>query len=716
MEKKRRTPLVRVWLLGPFQVEARRDDGTWETIHTWDRGYARPLLRRLLCSPGRRVERNTILDDLWPDPASPDSIERYLNDAAYQLRKLLREPTLLKTGDNASTYQLAGQSLLWVDADACEDLLKEAERVGRTSAAVLPLLEQARAYGERGDFLEGNGGIWSHGRRGTIERVCYRCELWLAEAYERQGMPGQAENVLSQLLERDSLDEDVLCRLMQVQYRQGMIHQALRVYDRVRDRFLAEGLKPSGGIQTLVAQIQQDRHSPAVIPGHAVDPSISSEFVNQSTATTKPPTSTEVTGDASSLFSASRFVQGLLLSPLPPITLQISDSGRTDWQAWFSLKTGHLTTLIDHGQDFISSSDQLQLLIDQEFIVLDTMKPEGEDNSYTLSRRQMLLTLAHLPLALSPSIHTGIRSTVMVEKLLMRCAGSLAACWHLLKGNELSLVEQIVSSYVLSLGTLAQQPSQYQATAARLASQAYRLYGIVALHRNNLAAREHYCQQALYFSEITQDPRLQVSAHISLASTFFYNKNPSRAMRTYQKALIYEDHISPLQRSRLHAELAVVYAQQKLEQEALHALHLAQNLYPHHPENDPSYLYAEFSPASLVLEEGLTHLALAEHFPGRPHRLQAWKSFARIDELVVRTAVPERIFFEITNQRAATAVLLKELELVRIYIEQGLEGAQRLNSKQRLQEISTVYQQALVVWPDEKRLEDLQEHFHASNH
>lgn len=237
-------PLVRVWLCGTFQVERRTEDGTWETSDKshWEKGYARPLFKRLLCASGRRLERLTLTDDLWPDPDSPELVERYLNDAAYQLRKALRPVPILKTFGHASGYELAAQSVLWVDADACEALMKEAEQIGRTSPRAVLLLEQANAYFARGDFLEGESGLWVYARRGTLERLQYRCRIWLAEAYEQQGMVGQAEMLYSALLQDTPSDEDVLCRLMGLLYRQGMTHAALRCFEATKKHLNLLGL------------------------------------------------------------------------------------------------------------------------------------------------------------------------------------------------------------------------------------------------------------------------------------------------------------------------------------------------------------------------------------------------------------------------------------------------------------------------------------------
>ncbi|HYU75696.1 MAG TPA: helix-turn-helix transcriptional regulator [Ktedonobacteraceae bacterium] len=381
-----------------------------------------------------------------------------------------------------------------------------------------------------------------------------------------------------------------------------------------------------------------------------------------------------------------------------------------DWPTWFALKQTQILTMISSWNGRALFCGELQLLVDQEIKVLNEMKPQDNDEAYTLSRRQSIIAIAAFPLALLSSIQGSV-STIIVEELLSRCAASITACWHLLKGSELSIVGRTVAGYLPTLVQLAQQPSRYQKAAACLATQGYRLKGIVALHQNNVKARETCCQRALYYSEVAQDSSSLVAALISLASTSYYDKNPIKAAFIYQKALPHLDKIPPLQRARLSIELAVVYAQQGQEQEALHFMELAQKSYPEHPENDPSFLYAEFTPASMILEEGLTHLALAQHYPDRAYSKNAWGTFARIEEPQSLVSVPRRIFFEITNQQAETALALGDQELFRAYLEKGIQGANALNSKQRRREAIETYKKAQSIWPREPRIRELADLF-----
>src|SRR6266487_1214846 len=254
------SPHFRVWLCGTFRVERRVGSG-YELIRVAEGGgssYPRLLLKALLCCPGRQARRETLLELLWPD-ADPEQATQSLNTAVTRLRKMLApgkgQASVLITDEDSHVYRLAEQSLLCVDADAALLLLGEAERRGRTSPEALSLLEEAQTYLSKGMILQDEEGHWAAGRRATVEQARYRARIWLAEAYERQGMPGQAATTLSQLLEEDPTDEDVLCRLMVLLHRQGMTHQALRVYEQACEVAAREEVELTEATRKLATQI-----------------------------------------------------------------------------------------------------------------------------------------------------------------------------------------------------------------------------------------------------------------------------------------------------------------------------------------------------------------------------------------------------------------------------------------------------------------------------
>jgi len=209
----------------------------------------------------------------------------------------------------------------------------------------------------------------------------------------------------------------------------------------------------------------------------------------------------------------------------------------SEWPLWFGIRLAHLMALVDSWQGSAIQFGSLQALLHQEILMFDAAAPEGHYSFqalHALSRRQALATLAALPVTLSTSstASESTRSTAATEYFLSRCAASLTACWHLLRGSDLATVYQMLSTYLLALEGVAQQQSRYQQAAARLASQAHRICGIVALHHDQLRVREHHCKQALYYATAADDSSSRASALISLASTYLHKYEPHKAAAT----------------------------------------------------------------------------------------------------------------------------------------------------------------------------------------
>ncbi len=265
------SPYFRIWTCGAFRVE-RRIGSSYEAVRTAEWGgssYPRLLLKVLLCCPGRQARREALMERLWPE-AELEQAAHYLNTATTKLRKVLQpakgRASLLTTEDDYRLYRLEEQHLLWMDAGEALSLLTQVERLGRTSLQALPLLEQAASYLSQGVFLEEEEGLWASSHRAIVDQACYRCRIWLAEAYEQQGNLGQAEVTLSALLEADPIDEDVLCRLMLLLHRQGMTHRALHLYKQTCEAMTRDKQEPTEAIQQLATRLSEQRHEKAILP------------------------------------------------------------------------------------------------------------------------------------------------------------------------------------------------------------------------------------------------------------------------------------------------------------------------------------------------------------------------------------------------------------------------------------------------------------------
>jgi len=400
---------------------------------------------------------------------------------------------------------------------------------------------------------------------------------------------------------------------------------------------------------------------------------------------------------------------------LPERFTQPAAKPASDIASWLGVRTAALFAVIDGWQGHAEDPSSLQDLLHQEILMFDAADTNNPpESAFAASRRQALASLAALPLAFAfSSAATGAAADADRERFLAHCSASLTACWHLLRGSDIHAVDTMLSAYLVRLDGLARQASRHQRTAALLASQAHRIAGILALHRNNLSARERHFQQACHYARISEDPRAQAAALISLGSSYVYNSdNPARAASAYKEALTITG-LSPLQRSRLPAELAIAQARLGREDDALNGTDLAAKRYPDQPEHDEAFLYADFSPASLTLTRGLAYLALAEHHPDRAYAKRAFDTFEQMHG-PTQAPAPDRIVFEIANHQASAAVLLADLDAFETHLAHGIDGAILLRSQVRLAEAGSAWQRANQRWPREQRVKQLGDQLHTS--
>jgi DNA-binding SARP family transcriptional activator len=626
--------LVHVKLLGVFYVEKRTNQGDWEPIEktAWESSYARPLFKRLLSTRGRRATRSDIIDDLWGDNPLAD---RYLNNAASKLDQALGHEGLFRSyGPRGSSgYELAGQDLIWTDIDACEALMREAERRGRTLSDALSLLEQAGNYVTRGSMLEGEGGQWCLAVRTEKETVMRRCLIWLAEAYEAQHMLWNARTQYRTLLEANPLDEDILCRLLALLHRHGMTHDALACYEEATQRMTSYGLSPSPVTKTLAKRLTSE--SPTI--EHYLTPRINPSIPLAQTTISAP-----------------------LLEP--------------------------------HG--IIEGVG-----IEQEGLDMD------EQRRHLL---QQLIELAGCTVLSAPG--KGAQSThpspVSYEEFLMQSAASIKACWHLLKGNGLSVAEDMLTAHIPALMRLTFQPSTYQQTTAGLAAQAKILQAVVAMHRLNFVQREMYCKEAVKCSDLSGDCRMQAGALMYLGYTYTYcqPRKPQEAVTLFCHALEILDDQAPLLTSDIYMGLADAYAQCKEEQQALTAIAQAKAHFPEHPEHDPSFLYADCGWSELYQWEGKMYLDLARYFPDRGYYQEAHEAFSRSASL---QSVAERSASETVIHQADAARGIGDLELYIHCLEEGAMRALSIGSQKRYSEAYEIFQRKPKQWRHEASVKRL---------
>jgi transcriptional regulator with XRE-family HTH domain len=298
------------------------------------------------------------------------------------------------------------------------------------------------------------------------------------------------------------------------------------------------------------------------------------------------------------------------------------------------------------------------------------------------------------------------KSAIITHETSLRYFEQLIkGCWDLLRTDGLLGAEQFLFTYLPTLERIAQQPSQNQKAFACLASQGYILAGLVAVLQTNFVLAEVHCELAVQYSRLSGERDLEIASLKHLATKFFDAHYPQKCLDTYQEALSFVDEVSPLLRSRTYLGLALAHAQCRNKQEALRCLGLAQDTFPQYPEDDPSFPFADCGLSSLNHYAGLIYLEFDQ-------AREAWNSFAGVEILKEKTAIPERTIIEIVNCQAEAAVAQREMELACTHVRAGVIGAMKLGSEKRFHEAFSVYKQMRCLWSKEQQVKDIAELFH----
>ena len=227
---------LRVYLLGQFRVERNSEQG-WRVIdhRIWQRRRARSLLGCLLNSPGRRLGREQVMELLWPD-LDVDISSNRLNGAVHELRQIL-EPDLQRPAASRmlrlehDVLELEDNEHIWVDVDAFETLLKEADLLVATQPLQAEYkLEEATLLYSGGYLLEEIYSEWATPRRDALQRRWTGTLLELSHLYTQRGAFASAIEALDRLRVADPTNETALQRLMVLLTHIGRRGEALHIY------------------------------------------------------------------------------------------------------------------------------------------------------------------------------------------------------------------------------------------------------------------------------------------------------------------------------------------------------------------------------------------------------------------------------------------------------------------------------------------------------
>ncbi len=344
------------------------------------------------------------------------------------------------------------------------------------------------------------------------------------------------------------------------------------------------------------------------------------------------------------------------------------------------------------------------MLVDREIKMMDEILWQYQQQDEQISaRRQFLFALVALPLTLQSRSY-DLRADKEREKFLRLCSVSLSTCWHLMRGQGIATVTEVIAQYVPTLMSLARGLSPSQPLAARLTTQAKFLQALLCMHRLDFARRELHCLEAVQYSCLSGSSKMQVAALMYLGYTYTYYlpRQPEKASTIFLEALRLLGNENSLLRGDIYIGLAVAYAQRGEEKQALESIELAKQHFPKHPEQDSSFLYAECGWSELYRREGRTYLDLARHYPDRDFYQQAHDAFTK--SVSLQSSIGELSTSDTLLHLADAACGLGELELYVDCLHKGAQMAIALGSHKRYSDEVELFHRTPDKWKAEQRI------------
>ena len=210
-----------VSVLGGFRVSL---DGRLTVEQEWRRSRSVALVKLLVLAPRHRLQREQVMEALWPDLA-PDAAAANLRKAIHFARRTLEHHDVI--GGDAETIVLAPGAEIAVDAEIFETQAKSALLNDDPDASA----RAAAAYG--GELLpDDRYAEWAEAPRERLqllhERLLRRAGLW------------------QRLAEVNPTDEEAVRALMEAALAAGDRDAAIRQFQRLRERLRIDlGLGPS---------------------------------------------------------------------------------------------------------------------------------------------------------------------------------------------------------------------------------------------------------------------------------------------------------------------------------------------------------------------------------------------------------------------------------------------------------------------------------------
>jgi DNA-binding SARP family transcriptional activator len=229
---------LRVQTLGGFRAWRGQSAASEIKPRAWQRDKARQLFQLLLTHRRRWLQREEIVELLWPD-LSPEAAGRDFKVALNALNRAI-EPARSSDAPFAfiaregTAYRLRPEADVWLDAAAFEQGCETGLRFVKhdmTDEGIAHLRSGLRLY--HGDYLpEALYEDWASEERERLLSLYLRAADRLAEVLLEQGQYDEAIQWCERILTRDACWESAYRTIMSALAQQGNRPQAFRVYQR----------------------------------------------------------------------------------------------------------------------------------------------------------------------------------------------------------------------------------------------------------------------------------------------------------------------------------------------------------------------------------------------------------------------------------------------------------------------------------------------------
>jgi transcriptional regulator with XRE-family HTH domain len=345
-----------------------------------------------------------------------------------------------------------------------------------------------------------------------------------------------------------------------------------------------------------------------------------------------------------------------------------------------------------------------------------------------MSRRDVLRSLALLPIDWSKLSVQGAVFKSPTEEILAQCAAGIVACWELRKGDELAFTDQTISKYIPTLKAIAQTAPQAQRKAAAdLLVQCLLLKSALAWDVSTTSVALSYAQEAEAYCATAENALLSITALRLKAAALWYTNQWKQALHAAEQAkfLLEErdrqdkqkqksvvqpakEPIPQLAYSYVYAGLATYQAYHGRKEDALLSLQKAHTTFFAQSDDEKIPLWIDHSIGNLLLNDGSTHAHLGL-YKGAVDALELIDTRYLNNPAIPLSCRIEAVLDQVTAEMSRDDGGRDMLRSITLW-KKGIQGAKTLQSDKKFSEAVQAYRTMQAVWPGEKQIKDLREY------